>query len=138
MIFGPKRERYTSSSDDHMSLYRQQQCLSRHGISIADSTGRLGAKEEIICRCYMIILSPISKLRGIYQVDETPIQVQDPGKKGKTHREFYWDYYSPLSRSVLFDYQPMRSCDGLSKILNGLTGTWPTHEVKLVSGLLKN
>jgi len=55
-------------------------------------------------------------------VDETPIQVLDKTKKGKTHRGYHWIYYSPLERMVLFDYQHGRSREGPSRLLKNFSG----------------
>lgn len=38
------------------------------------------------------------------QVDETTIPVLIKSKKGKAHKGFYWVYYDPLNKMVLFEY----------------------------------
>ena len=46
------------------------------------------------------------KTKGYLQVDETKIKVLDSNKKGTTHNGWYWVYYAPLDKIVLFDYSP--------------------------------
>jgi len=60
--------------------------------------------------------------QGYLQVDETPIQVLDKNKKGKTHRGYHWVYYSPLEKTVLFDYRNGRSRERPSILLKNFVG----------------
>lgn len=38
-------------------------------------------------------------------MDESPIRVLDRTLKGKTHRGYFWVYYDPIGKQVLFDYR---------------------------------
>ena len=69
--------------------------------------------------------------QGYLQVDETPIQVLDPKKKGKTHRGYYWVYYSPIQRMVMFDYQEGRGREGPRKLLSDFKGYLQTDGYKV-------
>ncbi len=60
------------------------------------------------------------------QADESPIQVQDSEKRGKTHRGYQWVYQDPLSRLVLFDYQKGRGKNGPKAMLSTFTGVLQT------------
>jgi transposase len=112
---------------DHLPLYRQQQRFSRHGMTIASSTlgswvQTAGDRLNILYEHYVAH----TKSQGYLQVDETPIPVLESDKPGKTHQGYYWVYYSPLTRSVLFDYQPGRGRDGPAGMLDTFSGYMQT------------
>lgn len=108
----------------HLPLYRQaQRFKTEHQIDIPRST--MGGWQSSIAN----LIQPLYEVQkrqvlgqGYLQVDETPIQVLDPKKKGKTHRGYYWVYYSPIQRMVMFDYQEGRSREGPRKLLSGFKG----------------
>ena len=108
---------------DHLPLYRQLQRFSRHDITIAASTlgGWVEAGADRLSILYDHFVADV-KAQGYLQVDETPVRVQDPKKKGSCHRGYYWVYYSPLSKAVLFDYQATRGRDGPERILDDFKG----------------
>lgn len=108
---------------DHLPLYRQRQIFKRADIEIAPSTidswiQQLG---KLLDPLYDAMVDTI-KNDGYLQADETPTRVLDKQKKGKTHRGYYWVYYSPLKRMVVFDYQKGRGKDAPKKILDEFTG----------------
>jgi len=72
------------------------------------------------------------------QADESPIQVQDSEKKGKTHRGYQWVYHDPLSRLVLFDYQKGRGKNGPKEILAAFQGVLQTDGYAVYDKLVKN
>lgn len=108
---------------DHLPLYRQRQRFLRENIPIAASTldgwaARAMDRLEIL---YQHLVSDI-KTRGYLQVDETPIKVLEDRKKGACHQGYYWVYYSPITRTVVFDYQPTRGAPAAEKMLDDFTG----------------
>jgi transposase len=108
---------------DHLPLNRQIGQFSRIGIELPQSTlcGWVKATYDLILP--LVILIREKTLEMIYlMVDETPIKVLDPGKKGKTHRGYYWVYYDPLSRQVFFDYRKGRGRDGPNEVLKDFNG----------------
>ncbi len=108
---------------DHLPLHRQQQRLEREGIKLPSSTlsGWIGATCDLIAPAYESLKQEV--LSSDYlQVDETPIKVLDKNKKGTTHRGYYWVYYSPLKRMVLFDYREGRGREGPTEMLKGFKG----------------
>ena len=112
---------------DHLPLYRQRQRFSRHGIAVASSTignwvQTAGDALSILYEHYVAH----AKTQGYLQIDETPVPVLESDKKGSTHKGYYWVYYSPLSRCVLFDYQAGRGREGPSQILKDFTGYMQT------------
>ena len=54
--------------------------------------------------------------------DETPIPVLTQDKRGKTHRGYFWVYYDPLGKIVIFDYRKSRSHNGPSEFLKEFKG----------------
>jgi transposase len=117
----------------HLPLYRQSQRFkTEHQIDIPRST--MGGWQSSIAR----LLRPLYEEQrrqvlgqGYLQVDETPIQVLDPKKKGKTHRGYYWVYYSPIQRMVMFDYQEGRGREGPRKLLSDFKGYLQTDGYKV-------
>jgi len=117
----------------HLPLYRQSQRFkTEHQIDIPRST--MGGWQSSIAR----LLQPLYEEQrrqvlgqGYLQVDETPIQVLDPKKKGKTHRGYYWVYYSPIQRMVMFDYQEGRGREGPRKLLSDFKGYLQTDGYKV-------
>jgi transposase len=54
--------------------------------------------------------------------DETPIQVLCKDVKGKCHRGYFWVYYDPLRKVVVFDYRKSRSAKGPLDFLGDFNG----------------
>jgi len=108
----------------HLPFYRQSQRFrTEHQIDIPRST--MGGWQSSIANLLHLLYEEQKRQilgQGYLQVDETPIQVLDPKKKGKTHRGYYWVYYSPIQRMVLFDYQEGRGRDAPRKLLSDFKG----------------
>lgn len=108
---------------DHLPLYRQLQRFKRLGVPIAYSTlqgwTRQGLEKLQVLYDHLVA-DTIGQ--GYLQVDETPIKVLESQKKDSCHLGYYWVYHSPLSRTVLFDYQPSRSRDGPAAMLADFKG----------------
>jgi transposase len=108
---------------DHLPVYRQIERFKREGIKIPSST--INGWQEAVCSLLWPLYENLKRRvlqQGYLQVDETPIQVLDKTKKGKTHRGYHWIYYSPLEKTVLFDYQHGRSREGPSILLKNFSG----------------
>jgi len=108
---------------DHLPIYRQIERFKREGIKISSST--INGWQESVSNLLWPLYENLKRRvlqQGYLQVDETPIQVLDKTKKGKTHRGYHWIYYSPLERMVLFDYQHGRSREGPSRLLKNFSG----------------
>lgn len=103
---------------DHLPIYRQIERFKREGVKISSST--INGWQESVCDLLEPLYDELVRQvmsQGYIQADETPIQVLDKQKQGKTHRGYYWIYHSPLSRYVFFDYQRGRGKDGPIKLL---------------------
>ena len=117
---------------DHLPIYRQIERFKREQVKISSST--INGWQEAVCN----LLSPLYDVlkhrvlsQGYLQADETPIQVLDKNKKGKTHRGYYWVYYSPLEKVVLFDYRHGRSREGPKEMLKDFKGYLQTDGYKV-------
>lgn len=117
----------------HLPLYRQSQRFkTEHQIDIPRST--MGGWQSGIANLIWPLHEEQKRQvlgQGYLQVDETPIQVLDPKKNGKTHRGYYWVYYSPIQRMVLFDYQEGRGREGPRKLLSDFKGYLQTDGYKV-------
>jgi transposase len=108
---------------DHLPIYRQIGRFKREGIKIPSST--INGWQESVCNLLEPLYDTLKHQvlsQGYLQVDETPIQVLDKSKKGKTHRGYHWIYYSPLEKTVFFDYNSGRSREGPKKLLKNFKG----------------
>jgi transposase len=108
---------------DHLPIYRQIERFRREGIKISSST--INGWQEAVCNLLWPLYENLKRRvlqQGYLQVDETPIQVLDKTKKGTTHRGYHWVYYSPLEKTVFFDYQHGRSREGPSILLKDFSG----------------
>lgn len=108
----------------HIPLYRQREKFrNEHKVEFAESTF-----------CDLITgtvfwLEPIYKLqksillKSTYiQADETPIPVLTEHSNGKTHKGFYWVYYDPVNKIVLFEYRSGRGREGPNVFLKDYKG----------------
>jgi len=108
---------------DHLPIYRQIERFAREGVKIPSST--LNGWQESVCDLLEPLYDTLKNRvlsQGYLQVDETPIPVLDKTTKGKTHRGYHWVYYSPLEKTVFFDYNSGRSREGPSRLLKNFKG----------------
>ena len=108
---------------DHLPLYRQAQQYKREGVRLASST--MSDWVSKVCKLLDPLYNALKteiKDYDYLQVDESPIQVLDKTKKGKTHRGYQWVYLSGDQKLVLFDYQKGRGREGPKEILEDFTG----------------
>jgi hypothetical protein len=108
---------------DHLPFYRQVQQFKRQDVTIAESTinGWFNGVGDLLEPLYEKLKAQVLQCDYL-QTDETPIQVQDPTKPGKTHRGYYWVYHSPMGKLVCFDYQKSRSRAGPTAFLKDFKG----------------
>jgi transposase len=117
----------------HLPLHRQSQRFEvEHHIKIPRSTmgGWQGQSANLVHLLHEVGKRQVLS-QGYLQVDETPIPVLDPKKKGTTHRGYYWVYYSPIQRMVLFDYQEGRGRAAPRKLLSDFKGYLQTDGYKV-------
>lgn len=108
---------------DHLPIYRQIERFKRENIKISSST--INGWQESVCNLLWPLYENLKHRvlsQGYLQADETPIPVLDKSKKGKTHQGYHWVYYSPLEKTVFFDYNKGRSREGPTKLLKNFSG----------------
>lgn len=95
---------------DHLPLYRQRTQLKRAGLDVSDST--IGGWFQATATLLEPLGDALRKelfTQSYLQADESPIAVQDNHKEGALRKGYYWVYHAPMTKVVLFDYQPGRS-----------------------------
>ncbi len=108
---------------DHLPFYRQAQIFKRQGLNIPESTigGWFSAGCNLLGFVYQAQKTKI--LASDYlMADETPIAVLSSDKPGATHTGYYWVYYDPVNRMVLFDYRKTRGREGPEELLKNFSG----------------
>lgn len=108
---------------DHLPIYRQIERFKRENIKISSST--INGWQESVCNLLWPLYENLKHRvlsQGYLQADETPIPVLDKNKQGKTHQGYHWVYYSPLEKTVFFDYNKGRSREGPTKLLKNFSG----------------
>jgi len=108
---------------DHLPFYRQRKIFKRQQLDIAESTlnGWFTGSARLLLPLYEV-LRKILLETDYMMADETIIKVLTKNKSGTSHRGFYWVYYDPVRRLVLFDYRKGRSKEGPNEILQDFTG----------------
>lgn len=108
---------------DHLPFYRQVQIFKRQKVDIPESTigGWFSASSKLLEPLYETLRNHILS-RNYLQADETPIPVLTKNKPGSTHKGYHWVYYDPISRQVLFNYQPSREREGPDEMLKNFSG----------------
>lgn len=112
---------------DHLPLYRQLKKYERLGVKLSDATvGDWTAKTITLLELlYDELVRHVKKSRYI-QADETPIQVLDKLKKGKTHRGYYWVYHDVENGLVVYEYDPSRGQTAPRTFLQDFKGNLQT------------
>ena len=109
----------------HMPLDRQRHKYeTEYGVSFAEST-MCDIIKQTVFWLEPVYQTTIEKhlMRCTYlQADETPMPVLVKDKRGKTHKGFYWVYYDPLGKVVIFEYRASRSGKGVSYFLKDFKG----------------
>jgi len=110
-----------SKYGDHLPLYRQEDILSRHGVTIRRSTlcDWMAASAELARPVWELMQQRVLQSRVIH-TDDTTVKMLAPGKT-KTCR--FWVYLGdPLHPYSVFDFTESRSRDGPAKFLTGFMG----------------
>jgi len=112
---------------DHLPYYRQVQIYKRLGMPLAESSIYDGFRHSmnLMQPLYDLLKTKILKCDYL-MADETPIAVLESDKPRATHNGYYWVYYSPVERLVLFEYQKSRSREGPENFLRDFLGSLQT------------
>lgn len=117
---------------DHLPIYRQIERFKREKIKISSST--INGWQESVCNLLEPLYYSLKRRvlsQGYLQVDETPIQVLDKSSKNNIFRGYHWVYYSPLEKTVLFDFREGRSARGPTILLKDFKGYLQTDGYKV-------
>ena len=117
---------------DHLPIYRQIARFKRERIDLSKST--INGWQEAVCNLLEPLYDTLKNRvlsQGYLQVDETPIQVLDKSKRGNPYRGYHWIYYSPIEKTVLFDYRDGRSREGPTRLLKNFRGYLQTDGYKV-------
>jgi hypothetical protein len=112
---------------DHLPLYRQSGMLLRDaGVEISRATmdGWVMRVGELL----MPLVAAMGRelVGGTYiQADETPVEVQVRGGKGRNHLAYLWQYSAPRG-VVIFDFQMGRGREGPRTFLREFRGKLQT------------
>jgi len=125
--------------EHHIPLDRQRKIiLEECGIEFAESTLCDSTRQAIE---WMVAVAKVFKailLNTDYlMADETRIPVLVRDKRGKTHKGYFWVYYDPVRKLVLFDYQPGRGHEAPLKMLKDFTGTLQVDGYEGYNAVLK-
>lgn len=124
---------------DHLPIYRQIERFKREKIKISSST--INGWQEAVCNLLEPLYNTLKNRvlsQGYLQVDETPIKVLDKNKQGNIHQGYHWIYYSPLEKTVFFDYSKGRSREGPTRLLKNFKGYLQTDAYNVYDIFGKN
>jgi transposase len=112
---------------DHLPFYRQVQQLKRQNITVAEST----INDWFSASCRLLVplydcLKQTTMDSDYLMADETPIPVLTSDKPNATHKGYHWVYFSPLQKSVFFDYRKGRGREGPEDIFENYQGAIQT------------
>jgi len=113
----------TSKYCDHLPLYRQEQMYARHGIHVSRKTlcDWVQACGRVLEPVYEWMKKEVL-LSAILGTDDTPVSVQDKGRK-KLRQGRLWVYRGDGEHPyVVYDYTPNRCRDGPERFLRGYRG----------------
>lgn len=126
-----------SKFTDHLPYYRQSKIFKRQNLHIPDST--IGGWANTATSNWLTPLWEAMKTKitetDYLMADETPIPVLTKDKPGATHRGYYWVYYDPIRKIVIFDYQKTRGRDGPKYFLKNFSGYLQTDAYQAYENL---
>lgn len=113
----------TSKYGDHLPLYRQEDILARHGVTLSRATlcSWMARVAELLRPLYDLMAERVRASRVIW-TDDTPVPVWDPTLP-QTRTARFWVYLgddrNPFS---VYDFTPSHSRDGPEQFLSGYRG----------------
>lgn len=108
---------------DHLPWYRIIAIFERQGFTLSKSTVNNWFRliSEVLEPLYSLMVTQV-KQSSYLQIDESTIPVRDSGKKGATHVGYFWVYYTPDDKIVIFDYQKGRAAKFPKEFLENFVG----------------
>jgi transposase len=109
---------------DSLPLYRQIEMFKRIGIEFPSSTMSTWIAKvcELLKPLYELLKKEVLKAKYL-NVDETTMPViEKGGKKGKTHKGYYWTYLHHWGKLVFYEYHPSRGKETPVETLKTFSG----------------
>lgn len=108
----------------HIPLHRQREKFkNEYKVEFAESTFCDIVTNTVFWLTSIYNQQKARLLTSTYiQADETPIPVLIKGNNGKAHKGFYWVYYDPVFKNVLFEYKSGRGREGPNVFLKDFKG----------------
>lgn len=110
-----------SKYGDHLPLYRQEDILSRHGVTIRRSTlcDWIASAAELARPLWKLMQQRVLKSKVIH-TDDTTVKMLAPGR---TQTCRFWVYLGDRTQSyTVYDFTESRSRDGPAQFLKGFKG----------------
>ncbi len=107
----------------HLPLYRQEQILAHHGVTISRSTlcGWLAQSAELFAPLYNLMIRRVRGSRIIW-TDDTTVPVWDPTLP-RTRTGRFWVYLGDAGNPYcVYDFTPRHTRDGPERFLEGFSG----------------
>lgn len=110
----------TSKYCDHLPLHRQEAIFARHGVELSRKTLCDWALQsaQVLRPVVDAMIARVLQSRVIH-TDDTPVQVQEKGKKRRTHRAFLWVYAGDAEHPyTTYDFTWTRGREGPEHFLH--------------------
>ena len=126
---------------DHLPYYRQVKMFQRAGVELKSST--INGWLIQVCALLKVLYDAFCKQhfqRPYLLADETTIKVlkvKKSRKKGKAHTGYYWVYYDPLDKQVVFIFDPGRGRQYPAQHLQDFQGRLQTDGLGVYSAFDK-
>jgi transposase len=107
----------------HLPLYRQEQILAHHGVTISRSTlcGWLAQSAELFAPLYNLMIRRVRGSRIIW-TDDTTVPVWDPTLPKTRTGRFWVNLGDAGNPYCVYDFTPRHTRDGPERFLEGFAG----------------
>jgi transposase len=113
----------TSKYSEHLPLYRQEDVLARHGVTLSRATlcGWMARAAELLKPLYDLMAERVRSSKVIW-TDDTPVPVWDPTLP-ETRTGRFWVYVGDRRNPyTIYAFTPRRTRDGPERFLAGFRG----------------
>ncbi len=113
----------TSKYGDHLPLYRQEDILARHGVTLSRATlcGWMARAAELLRPLYDVMVARVRASKVIW-TDDTTVPVWDPTLPA-TRTGRFWVYLGDdRNPFCVYDFTPRRTRDGPERFLSDFRG----------------
>ncbi len=113
----------TSKYSEHLPLYRQQDILARHSVTLSRATlcGWMARAAEVLEPLYQVMAARVYCSKVIH-TDDTTVPVWDPTRPS-TRTGRFWVYLGDVKNPFCVNvFTPRRTRDGTEQFLRGFQG----------------